>query len=217
MPKDEAFPLPYEFYPEEWFSPVRREDLFANSAPIEMDLGCGDGSFVARMAEHFPERNFLAVERLLGRVRKVSRKAVQGQLSNLRVLRADSNYAVEWLLPREFAQRIHFLCPDPWPKKKHASRRQMCQPEFLAALHCLLAPGGELLFMTDAEPYFDESISVLENGLHFTRLPWAEGDFFYPKTDFEEQWLAQGRTIHRLRLQRREVTEELHPKSEITS
>lgn len=71
--------------------------------------------------------------------------------------------------------------------------------------------------MTDAEPYFDESISVLENGLHFTRLPWAEGDFFYPKTDFEEQWLAQGRTIHRLRLQRREVTEELHPKSEITS
>ncbi len=204
MPKTEPFPLPNELHPAEWFARLRPEDLFPGDAPVELDLGCGDGSFLVRMAEHHRDRNFLGVERLLGRVRKVSRKSAAAGLTNVRVLRADSNYAVEWLLPRGFASRIHFLCPDPWPKKKHAGRRQMCQPAFLAALHGLLAEGGELLFMTDAEAYHEEAAAAQEGCPLFERLPWKEGDFFYAKTDFEEQWLAEGRTMHRLRLKRRE-------------
>lgn len=202
MAKVEAFPLPNEFYPQEWFSRLSREDLFPPGAPIELDLGCGDGSFLVRMAAHHRDRHFLGVERLLGRVRKVSRKSASAGLDNVRVLRADSNYAVEWLLPLGFASRIHFLCPDPWPKKKHASRRQMCRLDFLRALHALLEEDGELLFMTDAEPYYLEALEVQERCPFFERLPWDEGDFFYAKTDFEEQWLAEGRRMHRLRLRK---------------
>jgi tRNA (guanine-N7-)-methyltransferase len=127
---------------------------------------------------------------------------VAGNSANVRVLRCDSNYAVGWLLPQGFAGRIHFLCPDPWPKKKHAPRRQMCQPGFLRALHGLLVPGGELLFMTDAPAYFEEALATRSYDPFFEREPWEEGDFFYAKTDFEEQWLAEGRTMHRLRLRR---------------
>ena len=153
-------------------------------------------------AEHFPERNFLGVERLLGRVRKVSRKAVRAGLENARVLRADSNYAVEWLLPLGFASRIHFLCPDPWPKKKHAARRQMCRLSFLRALHGLLEEGGELLFLTDDRPYYEEALAVQEGCDFFAEESWEEGDFFHARTDFEEQWLAEGRTMNRLRLRK---------------
>jgi tRNA (guanine-N7-)-methyltransferase len=202
MAKVEPFPLPNELYPEDWFSRLRREDLFPGDTPVELDLGCGDGSFLVRMAAHFPERNFLGVERLLGRVRKVSRKSAQANFTNVRVLRADSNYAVEWLLPQGFASRIHFLCPDPWPKKKHAARRQMCRMDFLSSLHALLAPDGELLFLTDARPYFEEAVEVQRQCPFFAREPWEEGDFFYAKTDFEEQWLAEGRTMSRLRLRK---------------
>ncbi len=202
MAKAEPFPLPNELYPSDWFARLRREDLFLGAAPIELDLGCGDGSFLVRMADHHRDRNFLGVERLLGRVRKVSRKSVAAGLDNVRVLRADSNYAVEWLLPRGFASRIHFLCPDPWPKKKHASRRQMCRPEFLEALHALLDDGGELLFMTDAEAYFEEALAAQQDCPLFEREPWTEDAFFYAKTDFEEQWLAEGRRMHRLRLRK---------------
>ena len=202
MARSKAFPFPHEIYPSDWFTRLEKSDLFPGDRSIELDLGCGDGSFLIRLAGEYPERNFLGVERLLGRVRKVSRKAERADLSNVRVLRADSNYAVEWLLPLGFASRIHFLCPDPWPKKKHAARRQMCRPDYLAALHALLADEGELLFMTDAQAYYEEAVAVCETLPLYRREPWEEGDFFYPRTDFEEQWLGEGRTMHRLRLRK---------------
>ena len=201
-PKNEPYPLPNELVPDEWFARLTREQVFADDQPIEMDLGCGDGSFLIRMAKHFPDRNFIGVERLLGRVRKVSRKSHRAELTNVKALRIDSNYAVNELLPHGFASRIHFLCPDPWPKKKHARRRQMCQLPFLRALHGLLEQDGELLFMTDDPPYYGEALEVQKSCDLFEKLPWEEGDFFYAKTDFEEQWLAEGKTMNRLRLRK---------------
>lgn len=203
MPKQEPFPLPHELYPDTWFRRLERDEVFPVGNSLELDLGCGDGSFLARMGEAHRDVNFLGVERLLGRVRKVSRKATQGELENVRILRADSNYAVNWLLPQGSFRRIHFLCPDPWPKKKHARRRQMCQIPFLRALHDLLEDNGELLFKSDAPEYHEEAVETQQECDFFEEEPWAEDAFFYPKTDFEEQWLAEGRTMHRLRLRKR--------------
>ena len=131
-----------------------RDELFGGGAPLEVDLGCGDGSFLVEMARHFPERRFLGVERLLGRVRKVCRKLQRAGLENARVLRLESRYTVEWLLPGDSVSRLHLLCPDPWPKARH-HRRRLLQPEFLAAVARVLEPGGEFLFKTDNEEYFE--------------------------------------------------------------
>lgn len=78
----------------------------------------------------------------------------------------------------------------------------MCQLPFLQSLHDLIEDGGELLFMTDAPEYFEEAREVQKSCDFFAQLPWEEGDFFYPRTDFEEQWLAEGKTMNRLRLRR---------------
>ena len=93
------------------------------------------------MAAQFPERDFLGVERLLGRVRKVCRKATRRKLENARVLRLDSRYVTEWLLPDASVSRLHLLCPDPWPKVRH-HRRRLVQVEFLQAVWNALLPGG---------------------------------------------------------------------------
>lgn len=202
MPKDEPFPLPHEIFPEEWFARLDRRAIFDDDRPLELDLGCGDGSFLVRLAERLPDRAFLGVERLLGRVRKVSRKIDRAGLDNARVLRVDSHYAVHRLLPHGAFRRIHFLFPDPWPKKKHARRRQMCQVPFLEALHALLEDGGELLFKTDAPAYYEEAAQVLADCDLFREREWRDADFPYPPTDFEEQWLDEGRTIRRMRLRK---------------
>ncbi len=145
---DEPFPFPNEIYPANWFCRLDPRDLFDHpERPLEVDLGCGDGTFLVQMARAFPERNFIGMERLLGRCRKVWRKSERnGVMANTKILRVDSNYGVKWMLPEKAVSRLHFLCPDPWPKKKHANRRQMCRLDFLQSIHNLLITGGELLF-----------------------------------------------------------------------
>ena len=205
-PKNEPFPLPFELYPDDWFRRLEASEVFPArpEAFTEVDLGCGDGTFLIEMAKHYPDRNFLGVERLLGRVRKVCREARQGGLENVQALRLETTYAVEWLLPRAFADRVHLLFPDPWPRKKHHKRRLMCQEGFLRSVHALLKPGGEFWFKTDHEEYFEVATEFLEGIDFFESLPWPD-DAFYPTTDFEKLWQEEGRKIQGIRLRKTET------------
>jgi len=187
-----------ELVPADYFRRLRPDELTRPGRPLEVDLGCGDGSFLLGMAEEYPERDFLGVERLLGRVRKVCRKATRRDLENLRVLRLESRYTVEWLLPEASVSRLHLLCPDPWPKVRH-HRRRLVQEAFLEAVNRALVADGEFLFMTDHEEYFEWACEKVEAFGKFERLEWMEDSFFYPKTDFQIQWEAGGKPMFRLR------------------
>lgn len=187
-----------EFVPGDYFRKLELGELCRGERPLEIDLGCGDGSFLMEMARQHPERDFLGVERLLGRVRKVCKKITRRELGNARVLRLDSRYVVEWLLPEASVSRLHLLCPDPWPKLRH-HRRRLVQVEFLEAVKRALAPGGEFLFMTDHEEYFqwaEEKVALFGG---FERLEWTEDSFFYPKTDFQQLWESEGKVMWRMR------------------
>jgi len=62
-----------------------------------------------------------------------------------------------------------------------------------------LEPGGEFLFMTDHGEYFEDACGkIRESGL-FGIEPWEEDSFFYPKTDFQIQWEAEGKSMNRIR------------------
>ena len=148
-----------------------------------MDLGSGDGSYTLALAEHYPERNFLAVERLLGRVQRTCRGAKERGLTNLKVLRLESAYTAEWLLPRHSVSRLHLVCPDPWPKAKH-HRRRMIQQEFLETVHQLLVPGGVFIFKTDHEEYFEWAEEELAQFPKLKVTPFPE-EYFDPKSDFQ--------------------------------
>jgi hypothetical protein len=64
-----------QWIPSTILQPVHLKDLFANEAPLTVDYGCGEGAFVLAMAQRHPEQNFLATERLVGRVEKVCKTA----------------------------------------------------------------------------------------------------------------------------------------------
>ena len=63
-------------------------ELFPTPAPLEVDLGCGDGSFIAALAAEPPERNYLGVEQLVGGADGCRKIATLG-LTNTRILRVD--------------------------------------------------------------------------------------------------------------------------------
>lgn len=188
-----------ELIPEDYFAPLDLGRVFPNPGPLEVDLGCGDGAFVVAQAERFAERNFLGIEKLGGRVQRASRKAARLGLRNVRILRVESAYAIQYLLPPGSVEVVHLLFPDPWPKKKHR-RRRIVTPEFLASLYRLLAPHGRFRVATDQENYF-ESIRALVPASGFMEMAPPEGETF-PITTFEKHFVREGAPIYRLELRK---------------
>src|SRR5258707_8535686 len=112
-----------EFVPADYFARANIADIFERRAPMQVDIGCGEGSFLEAMAAKHPEQNFLGIERLLGRVRKVCRGVVHNRLTNVRLLRIETAYALRYVLPLESVAVAHVLFPDPLPKRHHHPRR----------------------------------------------------------------------------------------------
>lgn len=188
-----------ELVPENYFAPLDLAEIFPRRAPVEIDLGCGDGAFLTAMAARHPDRNFLGIERLHGRTRSACGKAARGKLRNVRVLLIESTYLVKYLLPPASADVIHLLFPDPWPKKRH-HRRRIVTGDFLAAVHRALVLGGWLRIVTDQADYF-RTICELAAASEFHESPDEETAEF-PLTTFEKHFVAAGTRIYRLGLRK---------------
>jgi tRNA (guanine-N7-)-methyltransferase len=181
-------------------SPIALREVFWNDRPVEVDLGSGPGKFLVEAAQKFPDRNFLGIERLLGRMRKTRRRAFELGIDNLRLLRMEMEYAVKYLLPRESIFRFHLSFPDPWPKRRHHVRR-VVDREFFDALWRALIAEGEIRIKTDHEAYFQQIARVAGESQLWNLLEWA--DESYPVTDFEQDFLAKDLPIYRLRAVKR--------------
>lgn len=171
--------------------PLDLAALFGREAPVEVDLGCGDGGFLLRYAPQHPERNYLGVDRLLGRIRKLDRKAPRLGLTNLRALRVDAAYLVRYLLRPGTVAAFHIYFPDPWPKKRHRGRRLVNAP-FAGVLHRALGPGGTVYLRTDDADYFAQMQEVFATGPGWVPVA-TPPELLAVRTDFEEEFLAQGR------------------------
>ena len=189
-----------ELFPPSILEPLSLRDIFRTDRLVEVDLGSGPGKFLVESALKFSDRNFLGIERLLGRVRKTCRVASEIGLTNLRVLRLELDYAVRYLLPENSVWRVHLNFPDPWPKRRHQTRR-VVDGEFLEAIYRSLIDGGEFWIKTDHEAYFQQITRAATASDLWNPIDWV--DEGYPISDFEGQFLAKQLPIYRLRLRKR--------------
>jgi len=190
-----------EIFPANILEPIRFDQIFGNRFPIEVDLGSGPGKFLIDAAKAFPEKNFIGVERLLGRVRKTRSKALYAGLRNIRVLRMEIDYTIRFLVPKGSIHRFHLYFPDPWPKRRHHPRR-VVDEEFLEAVWHGLIVGGELWIKTDHQEYFERILKVSTlSDTRFESLDWSDDN--YGTTDFEDLFLSKNLPIYRLRLRKR--------------
>src|SRR5262249_43993137 len=163
-----TFSFVIERMPDSQIARLDLVELFGRNAPLHVDLGCGDGSFLCEMAQQFPKRNFLGVERLTKRVEKVRRKAEK--IENVRVLRADTLFAVRYLLPESSVETFYLLFPDPWPKRRHQFRRIFAR-DFLDAIAIALEQHGILRVATDQLDYFHQIERLSLAHLQFQVVP----------------------------------------------
>jgi len=194
-----AFSSVIELLPESQVARLDLLQLFGRSAPLHVDLGCGDGSFLCELAQQFPKRDFLGIERLTKRVEKVRRKAEK--IANVRVLRADTLFAVRDLLPENSVETFYLFFPDPWPKRRHQFRRIFTR-EFVDAVAVALEQNGFLQIATDQLDYFHQIDRLTRAHLQFQVVQRSSNDVVLPLTKFERKFREQGAPIYRLTLRK---------------
>jgi len=164
--------------PEQWLDPTHFRNSFEHpERPFEIDLGCGKGRFLLARARKFPATNLLGIDRQLGRIKRIDRKALRAGLSNVRVLRLDGYYTVTYLVPPQSVDTYYIFYPDPWPKEKHHHNRLFNEP-FMDAIARTLKPGGKLHASTDHLPYFKEIYKLIKADARF-----EEAETFVPAED----------------------------------
>jgi tRNA (guanine-N7-)-methyltransferase len=185
-----APPATLVYQPPSYVERLELAALFPQSQPLEVELGSGDGSFLAHWARQHPERNFLGVERLLGRLRKLDRKGRRAALRNLRLLRIEAGYCVEYLLPPGSVSALHIYFPDPWPKRKQQKHR-LVNARLAAAAARALAPGGSVFLRTDHADYFAQMTGVFGANAQFRPVE-TPAALAAALTDFEREFQAGG-------------------------
>jgi tRNA (guanine-N7-)-methyltransferase len=132
-------------------------------------------------------------------VRSACHKITSGEAGNARVLRCELSYAVQHLLPAGSVTVFHLLFPDPWPKRRHASRR-IVNPDFLRALHRALTPRGVIRIATDQLEYFQQIERLAAESSQFETIP--EHPASPAISTFEKRFRGDAVEIHRLGLRK---------------
>jgi len=200
VPKSAAKPFLGES-PDPWLSSQRLyppyvwSEVFGRSSPVEADLGAGDGVYAEARAKRESDRNFIAVERLLGRATKIAKKAIRNQLTNLKILRLESAYFIKNLCAESSLDAITVRYPDPWPKRRHHANR-LLQKEFFEDAARAVISGGCLKLTTDDREYFEWAQKEAEKcSAWVPDLSWTGVD--EPTSEFEELFAKEGREVYR--------------------
>ncbi len=126
--------------------------LFGRSAPLELEIGCGNGEVLIRRARAHPELNLVGLDHGWPSARRVLRRAALAGVDNVRMIQAGAWLALERLFKPASLSRADCFFPRPWPKPRQAGRR-LLQRRFLRLLNSRLAPGGSLRLLTDYRPH----------------------------------------------------------------
>ena len=143
-------------------------EYFGNQNKICLELGCGKGKFINKMAEMFPEKNFVAIEKYLHVIATGVRKASNSR-QNL-AFAIDDIKNIEKYFSKSKVSCIYINYYNPWHKKRHAKRR-LTHRNFLDIYKKILEPNGKIYFKTDNLPLFEFSLNEFsDNNWHLKNI-----------------------------------------------
>jgi tRNA (guanine-N7-)-methyltransferase len=133
--------------------PLDLPALFGRSAPLVVDVGCGNGRFLLGSAVWRPQLDHLGTDVLPVVIRYATRRGNQRGLANLRFAVVDGLRLLRNLLPPGCACELHCYHPQPFYDRAEVHNR-LITPAFLALAHRTLLPGGTFFVQTDNPGYW---------------------------------------------------------------
>ena len=186
---------------------VEFRTVFGRVAPLEVEIGAGQGGFAIGHAQAHPEIDLVALEIRAKQAAWIEDRRRRAGLRNLLVVHGDAKA----ILPRTIAPGtvdvFHIQFPDPWWKRRHHGRR-LVEDDFSILLYRLLRIGGLLEVRTDVALRGEEMAAALE-AVGFRNLfgpgSLAPHDPAEVPSTRERGYLERGQPVYRYRFTRDET------------
>lgn len=172
------------------------EELFGNANPVVLEIGSGKGRFLLSTAMERPDVNLLGIEKSLHYHRVIRERILKRNLTNVRLVNHDAFLVLRDMVPDASIAELHIYFPDPWPRKKEQKRR-IIRPEVLQEIRRVLVEGGQGIYVTDHQEYFEAAAPLIEAEFRSERRTPGPDD--PPRTNYEAKYRAEGRPIYEVR------------------
>ena len=141
--------------------------LFERKNPIHLELGCGKGNFISKLASKNENINYIAidlVDAMLGLAKRNIESVYNEQnkkVDNVYLTRYDIERILNILDKNDNIERIYINFCNPWPKGKHRKKR-LTHTRQLEKYKEFLVDNGEIYFKTDDDGLFSDSLNYFE-------------------------------------------------------
>lgn len=185
--------------------PIDWRAQFGRAAPLVVEIGTGNGEFLARESAAHPEHDHVGIDLRWSSVKRTLRNLEKGRApgaaarDNVRIVLDDVRPVLERAFaPRSIARAV-VLFPCPWRKDQHEKHR-LFHRDFCELLNSRLIDGGEALLVTDWTPFAEWTLAQLPGtGFDVERRVIAAAF----DTKYERKWQALGRgPFHELTLRK---------------
>lgn len=134
--------------------------LFGRTAPVIVDVGCGNGRYLIGSAIWRPQADHLGVDALPVVIRYATRRANQRGLRNIRFAVIGGKELLADHVPVRSVSEIHCYHPQPYGDPSEHGKR-LITPEFLFLAWRALVPGGLFVLQTDHPAYWGYAREVV--------------------------------------------------------
>lgn len=177
-----------------------------NTDVLHVEIGAGRGDYWHQLAEQFPKRGIVAMEKDFTASSIALKKIGDYPAHNKRFIYDDAAKLTEMFGPLEI-DVIHLNFSDPWPKKRHAKRRLTYKTK-LDDYYDLLSDDGEIWMKTDNQSLFN--YSLVSVGSHKFELVEVDVDFRKveqddPQSEYERKFVGLGQPIYRAIWRKKDV------------
>lgn len=190
-------------YKGEW-----KKQFEDSQKPLYLEIGCGKGSFISKLAVRHQENNYIAadmIEAMLGlSKRNIETEYANNKLEikNLLLIRMNAERILDVFAENDTVERIYINFCNPWPRGKHKKRRLTHTRQLANYKTFLDKEKGEIYFKTDDDELFEESIEYFkEEGFEIIKITHDlhnEMIFEDIRTEHEQMFSEQGIKIKAL-------------------
>ena len=173
--------------------------------PYGLEIGCGKGAFIAKVASSDPGHRYVAVEivrdvAVVAAEKIMATKGTDHPIENVRFIVTGAERLKDYIREGSI-ERIFINHPDPWPRPAHMKRR-LTYASYLHMYWRFLKPNGEIWFKTDSRPLFEFSLRSFEENGFVTKdvtVDLVNSEYFASDvlTEYEQSFIGKDQPIHR--------------------